>query len=114
MPYIHIQTQAPLPPERQDAVKARLGQAIGCIPGKTEDWVLAAFTSADAMYWGGDAQRPCAFVEIRIWGEARREEYDVLAGEVYKILREELDVPPERAYIHFQPGKHWAWNGAML
>lgn len=113
MPYIHIQTQNALEPVRQETVKARLGQAIRCIPGKTEEWMLVAFTTADAMYWGGDKQ-PCAFVEIRIWGEARREEYDALAGEVYKILREELDVPPERAYIHFQPGKHWAWNGAML
>lgn len=113
MPYIHIQTQVPTDTKQQDAVKARLGQAIRCIPGKTEEWMLVAFTSADAMYWSGEKQ-PCAFVEIRIWGEARREEYDALADEVYKILREELDVLPKHAYIHFQPGKHWAWNGAML
>ena len=40
MPFIHVKTNVPVSSEKEQALKAALGQAIAIIPGKSERWLM--------------------------------------------------------------------------
>ena len=42
MPCIQVKTNVSTSREKADAIKAALGQAIGFLPGKSEDWLMVA------------------------------------------------------------------------
>lgn len=114
MPYIHVQTKMPTSEQQRQALRRELEQAVEQIPGKTREWMLMAFSTPTELCWGGDAAQNCAFVEMRIWGDAKNEEYDAVAKSICGALQKQLDIPPEKVYIHFVPGKTWGWNGSLL
>ena len=40
MPFINSKVSVSMSKEKKDAVKAKLGQAISLVPGKSENWLM--------------------------------------------------------------------------
>ena len=53
MPCIQIKTNVPVSPETAETLKSSLGQAICCLPGKTEDWLMVTLDIEDASPLAG-------------------------------------------------------------
>ena len=57
MPCIQVKTNVSTSREKADAIKAALGQAIGYLPGKSEDWLMVSIEDGCHMYFGGRGGR---------------------------------------------------------
>ena len=67
MPFINVKTSASLTEEKRDTIKTELGQAVS-VMGKGESFLMVGFEENVPLYFGGEAQKKCAFVDVRVFG----------------------------------------------
>ncbi|MBQ3484608.1 MAG: hypothetical protein IJA77_03780 [Clostridia bacterium] len=110
MPYIATSTNVSISGRRKESIKERMGKAIEIIPGKTEGWLMLSFRDNVSMFFKGE-DAPCAICQVKLFGSADEEAYEELTEELTDILREELDIDPDRIYITYEEIGVWGWNG---
>ena len=113
MPYIETTTSVAISGKREAAIKERMGKAIELIPGKTESWLMLSFRDNVSMYFKGDYE-PCAIMQVKLFGTADEEAYANLTETLTDIIREELDIDPDRIYVAYEEINTWGWNGGNL
>ncbi|MFT8887376.1 MAG: phenylpyruvate tautomerase MIF-related protein [Ethanoligenens sp.] len=111
MPFIQVKTTVKLTPVQEDLLKAKFGVAIELLPGKSENWLMVAFEGNSHMYFKGKCKPDIAFVEVKLFGKAGKQDYIKLTRELSGILHEELGLDPTQIYIKYEEVTHWGWNG---
>ena len=111
MPYIATTTNVTINTRKRETLKER--KAIELIPDKTEAWLMLSFRDGVDMYFRGEDD-PCAICQVKLFGTADEENYADLTEALTDILREELDIDPDRIYVVYDEVKTWGWNGGNL
>lgn len=112
MPYISTKTNITISKEKEILLKEKLGKAIAVIPGKSESWLMLSFEGDATLYFQGNADKPIAFVEVKLFGKSSAEAYDKLTAEITAILGEELLIAPGQIYVKYEEVSNWGYNGA--
>ncbi|MEM6502964.1 MAG: phenylpyruvate tautomerase MIF-related protein [Cyanobacteria bacterium P01_C01_bin.89] len=114
MPLIKIQTSllSPSAPEVSALLKklsAELSQQLG----KSEAYVMTSFTSGVPMTFGGSADEPTCFVEIKNIGTMTPTQTQMMSQTFCQHLESELGIAKQRTYIEFADAERhlWGWNG---
>ena len=113
MPYIATTTNVSVSSRKKESIKERMGQAIELIPGKSESWLMLSFRDNVNMYFKGDDEA-CAILQVKLFGTADEEAYAKLTESLTDIIREELDIDPDRIYVAYEEINTWGWNGGNL
>lgn len=114
MPFINSKVSVAMSPEKKESIKAKLGEVITLIPGKSENWLMVGFEDSYDLYFQGNQDAPTAFVEVKVYGGATPSVFDALTGAICKIFQEELGIPQNRIYIKYEEVANWGWNGSNL
>ena len=109
MPYIETTANISIPGKKEQIIKERMGQAIELI-GKTESWLMLSFRGNASMYFQG-SDEPCAICHVKLFGAGTEETYARFTGALTDILREELELDPNRVYVTYEEIGTWGWNG---
>ena len=112
MPFINSKVTVSLSDAERDTLKAKLGQAISLVPGKSEAWLMVGFEDKCSLYFKGKKEPKLAFVEVKIFGGTTDEAYDKLTARLCQIYEEVLGIPQDKIYIKYEEVEHWGWNGA--
>ena len=113
MPFIRTTTNVAVPGRKAEAIKQRMGEAIELLPGKTESWLMIHLEGNATMFFKGEDEN-CAICEVKLYGSADEDSYAKLTSELTDILREELDLDPDRIYVTYSEMDTWGWNGGNL
>ncbi len=111
MPFINTKVNISVSEKQKENIKAAYGQSIGCIRGKSESWLMVNIEDCQNLYFKGDKNTPNAFVEVKIYGSASKNEYEALTSEITGILSSELGIAPDRIYIQYEETQNWGYNG---
>lgn len=111
MPYIRTTVSNELTDAKREAIKAKFGQAIALIPGKSESWLMLTFEDKMNMYFKGDCSEDYAYLEVSIFGSTSDAAYDRLTAALSEIVNEELGIDRANIYIKYEQADHWGWNG---
>ena len=112
MPCIQVKTNVKTSRQAAEEIKEALGQAIGYLPGKSEDWLMVAIEDGCHMYFGGRGGRPIAMVEVKILGSSiDKDGAKRMTGEITRVLGGVLGVSPDDMYIKYEASPDWGWNG---
>ncbi len=111
MPYINAKTNITVPDEKRENLKSIFGKAIEIFPGKAERWLMVGIEDNCSLYFAGDGNHPCAFVEVALLGRASDAAYDKMTSEICSIISSELSVAADRIYVKYEECDHWGWNG---
>lgn len=111
MPFINSKVNVSLSEEEKEQLKAKLGQAISLIPGKTESWLMLGFEDNYSLYFKGKNNTKMAFVEVKIFGQATDRDYEHLTAEICRIYKEVLGIAQDKIYVKYEEVKYWGWNG---
>ena len=111
MPFIDSKVNVKTTEEQQRELKARLGQAIAIIPGKSESWLMVNLEDDQKMYFRGDDSEPLAFICVNCYGRANEDAFNRMTAELTKIYGEVLGVKPDHMYIKYDASMYWGWNG---
>lgn len=112
MPYIRTTVSKEITDEKKNALKAKLGQTIALIPGKSEAWLMLTFEDNMKMYFRGDCSEDYAYLEVSLFGSASDAAYDRLTQALSEIINEELGIDRSNIYIKYEEAEHWGWNGS--
>lgn len=110
MPYISTKVSCPISPEKETVLKAKMGRAIETIPGKTEDYLMTSFEDNCHLWMHGDNSVDSAYVEVKIFGSAAKESYSAMTKVICNILKDELNINPDRVYVTYSEYDSWGWN----
>ena len=109
MPFIQTKTNLSVSADQEKALKARFGKTIGLLPGKSERWLMLGFEDNCRMWFGGD-DAPCAFLEVKLFGNASPSSCDKLTAAITDDVCEVLGVPADRIYVKYEEIANWGWN----
>lgn len=113
MPCIQIKTNVKVDEAAAEAIKAELGQAITCLPGKTEDWLMVTLEDECRMWFRGEAGKPFAIVEVKVLGSAIDSEASAaMTSRVCPLFERVLGVNQADMYIRYLASPDWGWNGS--
>ncbi len=110
MPYIETKTNVTISKEQETALKAAFGEAIGIIPGKSENWLMISFSDSQRIWFAGD-DAPAAMIEVEIFGSVSDSTYDALTAELTEIVSKHLAIAPSKIYVKYEEISQWGWNG---
>ena len=111
MPYIRTTVSNEISDTARENLKAKLGQAIALIPGKTEAWLMLAFEDNMKMYFKGECKEEYAYIEVSLFGSTCDAAYDRLTAAISEIINEELGIDRANIYVKYEVADHWGWNG---
>lgn len=111
MPYIETKTTATITEEKEAAIRAKLGEAIRLIPGKSEQWLMLSFFDNCRMAFRGKSDLDLAMVEVKLFGAADDRAYAALTRAVTDILSDELCIPHDHIYVKYEEVAHWGYDG---
>lgn len=112
MPYIQTTTNIELTKQNCDNIKSAMGKAIEKIPGKTETWLMCEIEGGKNLYFAGNGDEPCAYNEVKIFGNADKSACEALTAEICKILNKELGIAENKIYVKYEMCSVWGWNGS--
>lgn len=112
MPFINTTVTCRIDDSKRETLKTLLGEAIALIPGKSEKFLMLAFSDSTKMYFSGNDSSDTAFIEVKVFGTVKKEDYDALTARLTEIYNSVLSIPKDRIYIKYEECFNWGWNGA--
>ena len=112
MPFIDTKLNFSISKERETALKAKLGEAISLLPGKSERWLMLNFQENCRLWFAGKNDAPMAMVEVEIFGKASPADCDALTARICDLFAAELGIAPDHVYINYTFSTAWGWNGS--
>lgn len=110
MPFIDSKISVKLSKDKEEILRKRLGKAIELIPGKSEEWLMLGFQDQYKLHFKGVEATHCAFINVKTFGNAEKEDFQKLTVEICKIFDEELKIPPDKIFITYDEVHNWGWN----
>lgn len=112
MPYININTNKQLAPEKKQELQAKLGDLISILPGKTAEQTLIKISDGCDMYRRG-FDGPLCMIEIYLYQMQTFQNKAELSGAIVALLEKDYGVPASNLYIKFEEMPIWVSNGAL-
>ena len=110
MPFISTKTNVSISASQEEKLRAKFGEAIELVPGKTEKWLMLQFEGQAHMAFAGSAEA-CAMVRVICYGKASSEAYAQLTKALTQLISDELSIDPSRIYVAYSETDHWGWAG---
>lgn len=114
MPYLAIQTNQDLSPEKHQQLLTLASKTVAEILGKPESYVMVAVPPAIPMLFAG-SDAPLAYLELKSIG-LPEEQTTRLSHALCDMINAQLNIPAERVYIEFANAQRsmWGWNGGTF
>ena len=111
MPFIDSKITVSLTPEKEETIKAKLGEAIQIL-NKSETYLMVGFEDNYDLYMGGSKLDKGAYVSVSLFGQASPSAYSEMTKVICDILSEELSIPGNQVYVTYHGVNDWGWNGS--
>ena len=114
MPLLHLETSAVLSGAAQKTLMTALSKLVADTLGKPEAYVMVVVQPVALLLGGTDD--PAAFIDLRSIGGLSNAINRRLSEQLCGLLRERLNLSPDRVYVHFQdvPPAQWGWNNSTF
>ena len=110
MPMIDSKVTVKMTDAQKEDLKAAFGKLIGTL-NKPETYLMVGIEDGYDLWFGGKKLDKGAYVAVSLLGNAPRESYEKLTGQICGLLNEKLEIPGEAVYVTYHPVSDWGWNG---
>lgn len=114
MPFVVVRVNIAITTEQEQELKVRLGQAIGIVPGKSEEYLLVDIEDRCHLFLAGDGQTPLAYLEVSVFGNEVHAGYTAFTKAVTQSLKDVLGIAPDHVYLHFSDVTAWGVSGRYI
>lgn len=110
MPFIDSRITVKVSDQQKEEIKTELGKLITTL-NKSETYLMVGIEDACDLWLGGRKLDRGAYVAVSLYGEAPKEAYDKLTGQICEMLSGKLGIPGSAVYVTYHPVSDWGWNG---
>ena len=111
MPFIDSKITVKITPGQKEEIKKEFGKLIGTL-NKPETYLMVGIEDAYDLWMGGKKLEKGAYVAVSLLGNAPKELYEKLTGQICDMLAEKLGIPGNAVYVTYHPVSDWGWNGS--
>ena len=111
MPFIDSKITVPVTPEVKEEIKTELGKLITTL-NKSETYLMVGIDDSYDLWMGGNKLEKGAYVSVSLFGNASREAYSKLTGQICELFSNKLGIPGNAVYVTYHPVSDWGWNGS--
>ena len=112
MPYIQINVTQTLEDQQKELLKARLGEDITLIPGKTEAVTMVDIADGRTIYMGGKPVNG-GFIEVRLYGIADLSCKKAMTEAFFNTMEQLLGIKPDDLYLSISEFSNWGAHGRL-
>ena len=111
MPLIKLEVSNKITDSQCEQLLPRLSKMLEATTGKPEKYIMATLGKTVSLMAG--EQGSAAFADIRGIGGLTPPVNKKISEALCALLKETLDIPPDRIYITFTdvPAENWGFNG---
>ena len=110
MPFIDSKITVSVDDALKEELKAELGKLITTL-NKSETYLMVGIDDNYDLWLGGNKLDKGAYVSVSLFGNAPKDAYDKLTGQICKLFSEKLGIPGNAVYVTYHPVSDWGWNG---
>ena len=110
MPCIDPRITVKVTDGKKEEIKTELGKLITTL-NKSENYLMVGITDSCDLWLGGKKLEKGAYVAVSLYGNAPKDSYDRLTGQICDLLSRKLDIPGNAVYVTYHPVSDWGWNG---
>ena len=110
MPMIDSKVTVRLSAEQKEELKTELGKLIATL-NKPETYLMVGIQDDQDLWFGGKKLEKGAYVAVSLYGDAPKDAYDRLTGQICELLSSRLGIPGNAVYVTYHPVQDWGWNG---
>ena len=110
MPFIDTKVTVRVSDQQKEEIKTELGRLITTL-NKTETYLMVGIEDSYDLWFGGRKLDKGAYVAVSLLGDAPKELYNRLTGQICDLLSEKLGIPGNAVYVTYHPVSDWGWNG---
>ena len=110
MPFIDSKVTVKISEAQKEEIKSELGRLITTL-NKSETYLMVGIEDAYDLWLGGKKLDRGAYVAVSLYGNAPKEAYDRMPGQICALLEEKLGIPGNAVYVTYHPVNDWGWNG---
>ena len=110
MPFIDSKVTMKISDQQKEEIKAELGRLITTL-NKSETYLMVGIEDSYDLWFGGKKLDKGAYVAVSLLGDAPKELYEKLTGQICDLLSDRLGIPGTAVYVTYHPVSDWGWNG---
>ena len=110
MPFIDARMSVKATDAQKEEIKSELGRLITTL-NKSETYLMVGIEDSYDLWLGGKKLDKGAYVAVSLYGNAPKEAYDKLTGQICELLSRKLSIPGNAVYVTYHPVSDWGWNG---
>ena len=110
MPFIDSRVTVKVSDQQKEELKTELGRLIATL-NKSETYLMVSIEDACDLWLGGKKLDKGAYVAVSLYGDAPKEAYDTLTGQICDLLSNKLGIPGSAVYVTYHPVNDWGRNG---
>ena len=110
MPFIDSKVTVKISDQQKEEIKTELGKLITTL-NKRETYLMVGIEDSCDLWLGGKKLDKGAYVAVSLYGNAPKESYDKLTGQICTLLSDKLGIPGSAFYVTYHPVNDWGWNG---
>ena len=110
MPFIDSKITVKISDRQKEELKTELGRLIATLH-KSEAYLMVGIEDAYDLWLGGEKLEKGAYVAVSLYGDAPKDAYDRLTGQICELLSSRLGIPGNAVYVTYHPVQDWGWNG---
>ncbi|MDR1599181.1 MAG: hypothetical protein LBS11_04835 [Oscillospiraceae bacterium] len=111
MPFLSISVTKALSPSDKQCLAAEAGRLISLINGKSEEHLMVKVEDSQYMTFGG-CEKPCAFIETRVYTAAPFPEKQAFAQSLMNAVTEITGIPAPDIFMTVTEHNEWGSGGA--
>ena len=111
MPMIDSRFTVKMTDQQKEEIKADFGRLIATL-NKPEDYLMVGIQDSCDLWFGGRKLDKGAYVAVSLLGNAPRDAYERLTGQICELLDTKLGIPGSAVYVTYHPVSDWGWNGS--
>ena len=111
MPYVHLNISKPLADPVKKELAATIGSLISILPSKSEKGLMIRIEEGCGMYFRGDANANCAYVDIRMYMTTPYDKKGEFARALLEAIHRIAEIDIGDIYISFLEYGNWVSGG---
>ncbi|MDO4539401.1 MAG: phenylpyruvate tautomerase MIF-related protein [Coriobacteriales bacterium] len=114
IPFVVVRVNMAITTEQELELKTRLGQAIGLVPGKSEEHLLVGIEDKCRLFLVGDGQTPLVYLEVSVFGNEAHAGYAAFTKAATQSLQDVGGIVPDHVYLRFSDVAAWGVSGRYV
>lgn len=113
MPYINISVTKEMSITKKQELKNSIGKNINRLPGKAEKVLMIEIEDGKTIFFGGEEQENCAYVDVKAYGKFDFEAKDDFTKSIFEVFNRVLGIEEDRLFLTITEFDTWGTNGKL-